>query len=145
MADPATGAVLTTSAAAAGLMVLAPLGVAPTLLFLGGASFFGGCCARTGLALFKKLNSQDTLTVDFFARQGAMLLCCIPLAAVASCLVFLAARVSKADVQVDAAALCGFLLVMGVRGPEGFQWIADTFASVFSKFVPGQKPGGGTP
>jgi hypothetical protein len=109
----------------------------------GGLSFFGGCCARTALAVFKKLNSTDPFTIEYGARQAAMLGCCTPLAAVASCIVFLGAVVSKSDAVADAAPLCGFLLVMGLRGPEGFQWIADTFANIFNKFLPGQKPDGG--
>lgn len=145
MTGPATAGIATTTGAAAMLMTLVPLGLSPTLLFLGGASFFGGCCARTALALFKKLNSPDVFSGEFFARQGAMLMCCIPLAAVASCIVFLGAIVSKADVEKDAAALCGFLLITGLRGPEGFQWIADASTSIFTKFAPGQKPGGGGP
>ena len=146
MADPATGsvasAVVATTGTAAGLLALLPAGLSPSLLIAGGASFFGGCCAWTDLLILKKLNSDDAVTIVFGARQAAMLLCCVPLAAVASCIVFLAASVSKADVAADAAILCGFLLITGLRGPEGFQWIADTFANIFSKFIPGQKPGG---
>lgn len=144
MTGPTTGAVTGTAGIAA-MLTLVPLGLSPSLLLLGGFAFLGGSGARTGMALIKKLNSTDTFTVEFLSRQIAMLMCSIPLAAVASCIVFIAARVSKADVDADAAALCGFLLIMGLRGPEGFQWIVDTSTNILSKFAPGQKPGGGAP
>lgn len=92
--------------------------------------------------LYKKLDGTDAISSQFFVRQIAALLCCVPLAAVASCLVFLAAHVL--NIEAD-AAFGGLLLVMGVRGPEGFSWLLDTFTNVFMKFAPGNKTGGGTP
>lgn len=144
MTGPTTAAVTATTGTAAIMLILTPLGGSPALLIVGGMSFFGGCCARSALAVIKKLNGPDDFTVAYGARQTAMLMFCIPLAVVASCIVFLAAIVSKADVQADAAAICGFLLITGLRGPEGFQWIADMFANIFKMFAPGQKPEGGS-
>lgn len=126
----------------AAMMALMPLGVSFETLMLGGLCFFGGCCCRTGIILYKKLNGIDPVTIQFFMRQIAALLCCIPLAAVASGIVFLGAHV----LNVKADAGCGgILLILGVRGPEGFQWLADTAGNIFMKFAPGAKPGGGPP
>lgn len=136
-------AVNATTGTAALLLLLTPLGLSPWLLLAGGLSFWGGCGARTALVIIKKLNSTDAFGPEFFARQLAVLFLCIPLAVVASCIVFLAAVVSKADATADAAALCGFLLIMGLRGPDGFQWIVDTCTNILSKFAPAQKPDGG--
>lgn len=119
-----------------------PFGVSLTTLILGGLCFFAGSCSRTGIILYKKLDGTDVVTLQFFFRSVAALLCTIPLAAVASCVVFLAAHVLK--IEAD-AAFGGLLLIMGVRGIDGFQWLMDTFANVFTKLAP-QKPGpGGTP
>lgn len=125
-------------------MAFVPFGVSFSTLVLGGACFLGGSCARTGLTLYKKLDGSDPVTGQYFFRSIAQLLCTIPLAAVASCIIFLAAHVMK--IEAD-AAFGGLLLIMGVRGPEGFTWIVDSLTSVFTKFAPGAKlpGGGGTP
>lgn len=141
MTGPATGTV-TTVAGVAAMLSFAPFGVSFETLMLGGACFFGGCCCRTGIVLYKKLDGTDIITIEFFVRQIAALLCCIPLAAVASCIVFLAARVC--NIEAD-AAFGGLLLIMGVRGIEGFLWLTNTFADIFTKVIPGQKPSGGGP
>lgn len=142
MAAPATGTV-TGVAGVAAAMSFMPFGVSLEILVLGGACFFGGSCARTGLVLYKKLDGNDPVSIQTFLRSLAALLCTIPLAAVASCIVFLGAHVI--NVEAD-AAFGGLLLIMGVRGPEGFQWLMDTFASTFTKIAPGGKPNtGGTP
>ena len=68
-----------------------------------------------------------------------MLLCTIPLAAVASCVVYLGAR-------YEDRGRCGFrglLLIMGVQGPGRIQWLMDTLTNVFTKVLPGNKPAGG--
>lgn len=134
----------TAGAGIAAVMAFVPFGVPFSTLVLGGACFLGGSCARTGLVLYKKLDGTDPVTLQYFFRCIAALLCTIPLAAVASCVVFLAAHVCK--IEAD-AAFGGLLLIMGVRGPEGFQWLMDTLTNVFTKFAPGAKPpgGGGTP
>lgn len=131
-------------AAIATVMAFVPFGVPLSTLMLGGAAFFAGSCARTGLTLYRKLDSTDAIPPQFFYRAIAMLLCTIPLAAVASCVVFLAAHVMK--IEAD-AAFGGLLLIMGVRGPEGFSWLMDSLANIFTKLVPGNKPptGGGAP
>ncbi len=139
MAEPTIGGVVA-GASIAGVMAFVPFGVPLSTLVLGGTCFLGGSCARTGLVLYKKLDGTDVVPNQFFIRTIAQLFCTIPLAAVASCVVFLAAHVLK--VEAD-AAFGGLLLIMGVRGPEGFQWLMDTLTNVFTKFVPGQKPGGG--
>lgn len=131
---------VTGAAAIATAMGFMPFGVSFLTLMLGGACFFSGCCCRTGIVLYKKLDGTDPITMQFFARQIAALLCCMPLAAVASCIVFLAAHVI--GVEAD-AAFGGLLLIMGVRGIEGFQFLCDSLANIFTKFMPGQKPGGG--
>lgn len=141
MTGPATGTT-TTAAGIAAALTFMPFGVSLLTLMLGGMCFFGGCCCRTGIVLYKKLDGIDPIAMPFFARQIAALLCCIPLAAVASCIVFLAAHVL--NIEAD-AAFGGLLLIMGVRGIEGFTWITDTLANVFMKFAPGGKSGGGTP
>lgn len=142
MADPTIVNTSTTVAAVTAVITFMPFGVPLQILVLGGVCFFGGCCARTGLSLYKKLEGPGDVTLKDFYRSIAMLLCCIPLAAVASCVVFLAAHVAKVDAD---AALGGLLLIMGVRGPEGFQWIMDTLSNIFTKAVPGSKPSGGAP
>lgn len=138
MTGPATNSI-TGAAGIAAIISFMPFGVSFLTLMLGGACFFGGCCCRTGIVLYRKLDGTDPVTMQFFARQIAALLCCIPLAAVASCIVFLAAHVL--NIEAD-AAFGGLLLIMGVRGIEGFQWLMDTFANIFTKIVPGQKPSG---
>lgn len=122
-------------------MTFMPFGVSLETLVLGGFCFFAGSCARTGLALYKKLDGNDPVSLHIFLRAMAMLLCTTPLAAVASCVVFLAAHVI--GVQAD-AAFGGLLLIMGVRGPEGFEWILSTVTNIFTKLAPGNKAGGGT-
>lgn len=141
MTGPATGTVTSVAGIAAALTFM-PFGVSLLTLMLGGFCFFGGCCCRTGIVLYKKLDGIEPITIQFFARQIAALLCCIPLAAVASCIVFLAAHVL--NIEAD-AAFGGLLLIMGVRGIEGFNWLTDTFTNIFTKFAPGNKTGGGTP
>lgn len=142
MTGPATGSVLGAAGATA-VMASMPFGVSLETLVLGGACFFAGSCARTGLALYIKLNGTDPLSQQYFVRSIAALLCTIPLAAAASCIVFLAAHVLT--IQAD-AALGGLLLITGLRGQEGFTWLMSALSSVFTKFVPGGgKPDGGTP
>ena len=136
---PATGT-LTGTAGLAAAMSFMPFGVSLETLVLGGACFFSGSCARTGLVLYKKLDGNDPVSIAMFIRAMAMLLCTTPLAAVASCVTFLAAHVI--GVQAD-AALGGLLLIMGVRGPEGFEWILSTVTNIFTKLAPGNKTGGG--
>ena len=132
MTDPATGssaivgvATLTT------VMAFMPLGVSLTTLVIGGACYWGGAAARTGFTLQKALEgSTGPVNVQ---RSIAALLCSIPIAAVASCIVFFAAHVI--GLQAD-AAMGGLLLVMGFRGPEGIQFLMDSLANVFLKFLP---------
>lgn len=136
MTEPTTGGTATVASMAA-LMSFMPFGVSFETLVLGGACFFGGACARTGLVLYRKLDA--TADPVNFRRAIAALLCTIPLSAAASCIVFLAAHVM--GLQAD-AALGGLLLIMGLRGPEGFQWLVDAFSNIFIKAVPGSKPSG---
>lgn len=125
-----------------------PFGVRLDTLVLGGVCYFGGAAARTGLKLYKTLDATDD-PVNL-GRAFAALLCTIPLAAAASCIVFLAAHVS--GLQAD-AALGGLLLITGIRGPDGFQWIFDQLSNVFTRVLPSaqktpapeQKPGGNGP
>lgn len=142
MAGPATGTATALGGMAA-MMTFMPFGVSMETLFIGGGCFFAGSCARTGLVLIKKLDSSDPVTLQYFIRSFAVLLLTIPLAAAASCIVFLAASVL--NIEAD-KALGGVLLIAGLRGPEGFQWLMDTVSTVFMKYVPGAKPSqGGTP
>lgn len=142
MAIPTTSPQIAVPVGMTMLLSFTPFGVSFETLMLGGACFFAGCAARTGISLYKKLDGPSDVSAKDFMRAVAMLLCCTPLAAVASCVVFLAAHVAK--VEAD-AALGGLLLVMGVRGPEGFQWLMDNLASIFTRWLPtGGKPGGGT-
>ena len=93
-----------------------PFGVSFSTLVLGGMCFFGGSCARTGLCFEQKLDGSDPVTLQYFFRSVAMLLCTIPLAAVASCV----SSILRA--RYEDRGRCGFrglLLIMGVRGPEG--------------------------
>lgn len=140
MADPATGTGTTGAVGIAALMTFMPFGVSLEILMLGGLCYFGGACARTGLALYKKLDG--TTDPVGLGRAIAALLCTIPIAAVASCIVFLGAHVM--GLQAD-AALGGLLLIMGVRGPEGFQWLMDRFSNIFEKVAPGPRSGGTGP
>lgn len=135
MADPASGSGAVVGAATlTTAMAFMPLGVSLTTLVIGGMCYWGGAAARTGFTLQKALEGS-TAPVNA-QRAIAALLCSIPIAAVASCVVFLAAHVM--GLQAD-AALGGLLLVTGFRGPEGIQWLMDTFTSVFTKFAPGAK------
>lgn len=138
MTGPATGTVTALTGVAAA-MAFMPFGVSLETLMLGGLCFFGGLCCRTGIILSKKLDSPDPIPTQFFVRQIVALLLCIPLAAVASCIVFFGAHVL--NIEAD-AAFGGLLLVMGVKGIEGFQWILDTMANVFTKIIPTGKTGG---
>jgi hypothetical protein len=141
MAGPATSST-TGVAGIAAAMSFMPFGVSLSTLVLGGTCFFGGACARTGLSLYRKLDGTDIVTLQSFFRAIAALLCTIPLAAVASCIVFLGAHVLKMEAD---AAFGGLLLIMGLRGPEGFQWLMDTFTNIFMKILPGNKGSGGGP
>ena len=135
MAGPTSALAATTGIAAA--MAFAPLGVTLETLMLGGLCFFGGSCARTGLTLYRQLDAAGSVS---YGREVAKLLCTVPLAAVASCIIFMGAHV--AGVNADTAC-GGVLLVMGVKGPDGFVWLTDRFTDVFTKLMPGGKPGGG--
>lgn len=140
MTGPATGTVVGAAGVTA-IMASMPFGVSLSTLVLGGTCYFGGACARTGLTLYKKLDGDTDVTLRTLYRSIAALLCTIPLAAVASCIVFLGAHVL--NIQAD-AAFGGLLLITGLRGPEGFQWLTDKFADTFTKLVPGKKPEGGS-
>lgn len=130
--------VTTTTIIAAGL-TFQPFGVSMETLVLGGACFFAGSCARTGLLLYRQLDGTGAIN---YGREWAKLLCTIPLAAVASCIIFFGTKIL--DMQADTAC-AGILLVMGVKGPDGFQWIADTLSSVFTKVLPGGAGKGNQP
>lgn len=137
MPGPAT-TTTTTMAGAAALLSLAPFGVSLQTLMLGGACFFAGSCARTGLVLIKNLDGNAAVAAGVYMRQTAILLCTTPLAAVASAVVFLAAHVL--NIQAD-AAFAGLLLVMGLRGPEGFTALMDMFSNTFERYAPkGKQP-----
>ncbi len=140
MADPTTTTTSTPIAAIAAAITFMPFGISLQTLVLGGACFFAGCCARTGLTLYRKLDGPGDVSLKDFYRSVAMLLCCIPLAAVASGVVFIGAHV--AGIEAD-AAFGGLLLIMGVRGPEGFQWLMDTFTNIFTRSAPASKPAAG--
>lgn len=148
MTGPATGTVTTLTGIAAAMSII-PSGIPGILIAFGAIAFFAGCSCRTGITLYAKLNGNDAITLPWFVRQIAMLLCCVPLSLVASAVLFLAALVAGTDVNKDAPAVWGLLLLMGIRGPEGFQWITDTAGNIFMRVMPGQqKPptgGGGTP
>lgn len=139
MSDPAASGTTPVLGLAAALTLM-PFGVSLLTLMLGGLCFFGGCCARIGLSLYKKLEGPGDVSMKDFYRAFAMILCCVPMAAVASSIVFFAAHLLKIEADV---AMGGLLLIMGVRGPEGFSWIMDTLASTFTKFLPGNKSAGG--
>lgn len=139
MTGPATGTVMG-AASAATIMSFMPFGVSFETLVLGGICYFSGACARTGLILYKKLDgTNDTVNV---IRPIAALLCTVPIAAVASCIVFLGAHVMGLNAD---AALGGVLLITGLRGPEGFQWLIDTFTNIFTKVIPSGKSEGNGP
>ena len=91
----------------AAFLTLMPFGVSMLTLALGGGCFFIGCSARIGAAMYKKLEGPgDVNTVRDFYRSMAMVLCCIPLAAVASCVVFLAWPTSPRLRQMQLLAVC---------------------------------------
>ncbi len=139
MADPSIGSAVGAAVGVTAILTAIPFGVPLEILVLGGVCYFGGSCARTGLALYKKLDS----TVDpvNLGRAIAALLCTIPVAAVASGIVFLGAHVIGLNAD---AALGGLLLVMGLRGPESLTFLADTFSNVFTKVLPGKSGGTGS-
>lgn len=135
MAEPTGTSAILGVATLTSAMSMMPFGVSLTTLVIGGVCYFAGSAARTGFKLSKALEgSSDPVNAT---RAFAALLCNIPVAAVASSVVFFAAHVI--GLQAD-AALGGLLLVTGFRGPEGIQWIADTFTNVFTKVIPGAKP-----
>lgn len=140
MADPTISAGGSFAVATATALAFVPFGVSITTLMLGGGCFWLGCAARTGAKIYKKLDGIEDVTLKDVVRAFATLLCCIPMAAVASCIVFLAAY----QIGVKADAACGgALLVGGLRGLEGYQWLVDTSANIFTKLVPGNKTTGG--
>lgn len=139
MTAPATAAV-TSAAGMAAMMTLMPLGVSLGTLMLGGACFFLGLCARAGAILFKKLDGTQDVSWRDFVRPLVALVCMIPVCAAASCIIFLAAHIAMPE--ADASVGCGgLLLILGLRGLEGFQWIVNTGTDIFMKFL----PGGGKP
>ncbi len=140
MTIPASPGALVATAGITTIMGFMPFGVSLLTLVLGGVCFFGGSCARTGLSLYRKLDGNDPVPLQVFIRAIAMLFCMIPVAATASCIVFLGAHAAK--IEAD-AAFGGLLLIMGLRGPEGLQWLLDTFTNIFIRVLPGGK--GGTP
>ena len=138
----------TTAAAATGLasfttvLSFAPFGVSMETAMLGGGCFLLGVAARAGGILFRKLDGTQEVGLKDVMRPFAAALCMIPVAAAASCIVFLGAALSN----VHADAGCGgVLLVLGIRGLEGFQWISNRAADIFMRFAPGPKPGGDGP
>ena len=139
----ATGTTVTLTGIAAA-MAFIPSGIPGVDIAIGAGGFFAGCCCLTGMTLYTKLGGTEDIALQYFIRQIAMLLCCVPLALVASSVVFLAALLTPADVNKDAPAIWGFLLILGVRGPKSFQWLMDTFSGVFTRFIPGQKPATGS-
>lgn len=141
MTAPAPGPVVATSFVAATLASM-PFGVSLLTLMLGGACFLLGIAARAGAQMFKKLDGTQDVTIKDFIRPIAAILCMIPVAAAASCIVFLLAHVS--GVKADAGC-GGLLLILGLRGLEGFQWLTGIAANIFMKYVPEGKSGGGTP
>lgn len=141
-ATPINAATTMPAICIAGVLSCMPFGVSLLTLMLGGLCFFAGCCARIGMSLYRRLEGPGEVSSKDFSRAIAMLLCTTPLAAVASCVVFLAARVM--NIQAD-AAFGGLLLVVGVRGPEGFQWLMDNLSAVFTRFLPGKKPDAAAP
>ena len=143
MTGPATGTVTTLTGVAA-LLAMVPSGVPGAFIAFGAMAFFAGCSSRTGISLYRKLDGADAVEIQYFFRQIAMLLCCVPLSLVAASVLFLGALALGMDVIKDAPALWGLLLIAGIRGIEGFQWLTKTVANVFTKFVPGQPPTGGT-
>lgn len=140
MAVPAVNNGSAPIAGLAAVLTFMPFGVSLLTLALGGGCFFIGCCARIGSSMYRKLDGPGDVTVKDFYRASAMVLCCVPLSAVASSVVFLGAHVAK--IEAD-AAFGGLLLVMGVRGPEGFQWLMDNLSNLFTRVLPGAKPSGG--
>lgn len=140
MAEPAGGGSLAIATTAA--LAFVPFGVSINTLMLGGGCFWLGCAARTGAKIYKKLDGTEDVTGKDVVRAFAILLCCIPMAAVASCIVFLMAH--ETGIKADAAC-GGALLVAGLRGLEGYQWLADASANMLSKIIPGAKPPGGGP
>lgn len=121
------GAVALTTA-----MTFTPFGVSLETFVLGGVCFFAGSCCRTGTIIGKALEAgQD----PHIGRYLTALAFSIPAAAVSSAIVFLATHMM--GLQADAAA-GGFLLLAGLKGPEGIQWVQDTFSTVFDKFGAGK-------
>ncbi len=142
MSDPTGGQVALPVFCAAGILTCMPYGVSTLTLLLGGVCFFAGCAARIAMAMYKKLDSQSDVTLKDFYRSLAMVLLCIPLSAVASCLLNFAAHLCKIEADL---AIGGILLVSGLRGMEGFQFLSDSVANLFTKFMPGGKGQGGPP
>lgn len=140
MQFPATTSGSAPVAGLAAILTFMPFGVSLLTLALGGGCFFIGCCARIGAQMYKKLDGPSDVSLKDFYRAIAMVLCCVPLSAVASCVVFLAAHIGK--IESD-AAFGGLLLIMGVRGPEGFQWLMDNLSGIFTRLLPSQKTADG--
>jgi len=145
-----TGPASNTAVTVAGISTLLTFmshDISPWIFVGGGLAFELGIAARAGAILFKKLDGTQTITTGDVVRPIAACLAMIPVAASASCIVFLAALLSNVGVTVATIAGCfGALLLLGLRGLEGFQWLASTASSIFLKFALGnQKGGGGQP
>ena len=69
MPGPATGST-TSVAGIAAVMSFMPFGVSLSTLVLGGACFFGGACARTGLSLY--MLPDDPASMVAIAAEAAV-------------------------------------------------------------------------
>ena len=71
MAGPTT-ATVTAATGIATVLSMMPFGVSLNTLFIGGGCFFAGSCARTGLTLYKQLDTPGAVLVagDAAAKLG---------------------------------------------------------------------------
>lgn len=141
MSGPATGSVAVAGGVATAISFL-PMGVSPATFAWGAGAFLLGIAARAGGVLFKKLDGTQAVGASDFIRPFAAILVMIPVALAAACIAFLGAALShvNADGGID-----GALLLLGLRGLEGFTWLSNRAADIFLRFAPGQKPAGGGP
>lgn len=141
MSGPATGSIAGAAGLATAISFL-PVGVSPATFSWGAGAFLLGIAARAGGILFKKLDGNQAVGFSDFIRPFAAILVMIPVALAAACIAFLTAALShvNADGGID-----GGLLLLGLRGLEGFTWLSNRAADIFFRFAPGQKPGTGGP
>ncbi len=142
-----TSNTVTTLAGFSTLLTFMSHDMSPWVFVVGGLAFELGVISRSAAKLVQKIDGTVAISSGDVVRPIAICAVMVPIAASASCIVFLAAALSNVGSDPAAIGGCwGALLLLGLRGLEGFEWLASVSNSIFSKFpFPGGKSGGEAP